>query len=721
MQAFLNELAFEVAFGRFSFHWDLARDHARVLNADSRQEIWSGSLFPLWWIQGQDGVSQAVQPQASRALCSDDRLEVELDLGQYGTASLSASLLAAGISIDHVAVQWTRPATPVIGMYFGCQLLTTAQRSAVPTLDRPFWPNWRAEGFGIASAKTSPMQSFFRRWDFGHTTIPLGSFGPAMGTPYAAAFPRPLYAGCMGGRHGWVCLGAGCVPDAALSWQVRSSSGAQEWLYREDLWQAPVGSVRNWTQPLRLLFADSAWLAYREYFRSLGGKSVNRSSLHQKSFWGTWGDFRFERFDIPAAIDRALDEVETPLVCIDDPWESFTGSGIPHPQRLPTFADDIAYGHKRGAQIGIWTSLAWIARPDLAGLDDNDLILSRDGAPIKGMWCMDPHDPERWCSCMDPSSARVRDYIRERTKRFMRLYRPTLLKIDFGYGVPGPDACAPRDPQYRGERLGFALAELVAGVAREIDATVTIMYVTLSPLWDHIQDLCGMDDLGDAGHYEASGHGHWSVWAALLGDRGVGIMASSGYDWMADADVLLDTAVIGAPGANLPRQMDDGSSIPPAFIARRRALARWYRRTTYWTPRWWNSSSGSLAQEPEARSWGRLELVNGAEVLTAVALRGDSAETAGENPAEKITWQGRWALIAQTLDSVFVTAELACIPFGPGWISIARDRPTEVLLVNGHGHSNCKSWSWADGQLTVEISAEMAASDLLGVLIRSDS
>ncbi len=102
------------------------------------------------------------------------------------------------------------------------------------------------------------MQCFFRKWDFGHASIPLGNFGPSMGMPYAAAYPRPLYAGGMGSSAGWVTLGSGAIPDGAMTWRIRSSSATIEILFREDLWGAPAGSGRRWEKPFRLAWADSA-------------------------------------------------------------------------------------------------------------------------------------------------------------------------------------------------------------------------------------------------------------------------------------------------------------------------------------------------------------------------------------------------------------------------------------------------------------------------------
>ena len=88
--------------------------------------------------------------------------------------------------------------------------------------------------------KDAPIQSFFRCWDFGHATMPLGNFGPSLGTPYAAAFPRPTVLRAIGGDDGWMVFGCASVPDAAMTLDIRSSSGCLNYRYREDLWGASL-------------------------------------------------------------------------------------------------------------------------------------------------------------------------------------------------------------------------------------------------------------------------------------------------------------------------------------------------------------------------------------------------------------------------------------------------------------------------------------------------
>jgi len=302
----------------------------------------------------------------------------------------------------------------------------------------------------------------------------------------------------------------------------------------------------------------------------------------------------------------------------------------------------------------------------------------------------------------------------------IRDYRPALLKIDFGYGLPGPDACAPRDPTLRGERLAWSLATIVAETAHELDPRITVLGYSLHPLWADAQDQVSLDDLGDAGEHESAGHGQWSIWAALVGDRGVALMGSSGYLWHADTDVLMNSAILGAPGANLPRARPDGSPLPAAHLARRRALFRWHRRTTRWEPLWLDSSRGDLQQEPATKNWGRLETIAGRRCVTALALREPSPAILAAPELRGLSFTGRWIVLAQGDASIFDAATLALIPLDSGRIELPRaSAPKAVCVVYADEEKIIPDWSWANGRLSVALEPARAAELLLGILVRA--
>ncbi len=147
--------------------------------------------------------------------------------------------------------------------------------------------------------------------------------------------------------------------------------------------------------------------------------------------------------------------------------------------------------------------------------------------PSRMSWDVNPHNPHNHF-CLDPSSSKAVQFLRERTVTLMKKYQPALLKFDFGYGLPNPNVGGPRDPSLRGERYCLTLLKIVADAARSVSRDVSIEYYSIHPLVRSIANVVSMDDLGDAGLQEAAGHRQWSVWSALAG-HGTGIMASSGY------------------------------------------------------------------------------------------------------------------------------------------------------------------------------------------------
>lgn len=704
----------------FTFAWDVVRDRASLRNMRVDAPVWSGSLLPLLFVAAESGRIRPVQltllPEQSQL--GSQGASLALRAGDLGWARLEVSLADKGVQFTSLVFTWASSVPPLLhSLHFGRSPLSAEQQTASPDAAETTWPDWRAEGFCVASARTNPIQSFFRSWDFGHANISLGSFGPAMGTPYAAAFPRPIYAACLGGRHGWACFGVGDIPDAALTLTVRARSGALERRYREDLWGAPPGLERRWTNPLWLTWASDAWEAYASYFDLFPAIAPDRPRP-PRSFWGTWGDFRLDRFDLRQAVDRAVNEMEADVVCIDDPWESGKGSGRPDAARFPQFAADVAYAHQRGIGVGLWMPLAWLSDPAAEGLTRDDLLCQPDGTPVRSNWAVDPREEGPSHFCLDPSSARTREFLRERTRRLVREYQPALLKLDFGYGLPGPDACAPRDPACRGERLAWVCAHEIAEAARELDPSITVLYYSLHPLWDAISDECALDDLGDAGEHEAAGHGQWSIWAALAARRGLPLLGSSGYHWEADTDNLLNSAILGAPGANLPSRFADGTPLPAVNLARRRALFRWHRRTSCWSPLWLDSHRGDLAAEPILRNWGRLERQNTKTALTALALRDTSAVALADPALRGLRWSGRWIVLALGDGTIFDGPQIAVIPFAAGVLELPRTRPPRAVKTVFAGHETVhQDWAWIDSRIHIHVTEALAHQPLLGILI----
>jgi hypothetical protein len=267
---------------QYDLVWEMQSDRAAVRTQAGAREIWHGSLLPALWVQSANGSKRYIKAE----LVSSAQEILTLRFSDIATGDLTVRRYPEGIRFERLAIHWNQAAPAVIALYFGTALLTNEQRAMVPSLEVPFWPDWEADGFGIPSAKGGPLQSFFRRWDFGNANIPLGSFGPSMGTPYAAAYPRPFYSAAMGGANGWVAFGPGVVPDAALTLRIRSSNAALEYLYREDLWGAQKSADRVWEEPFRLFWAHDAWDAYLRLFQSFPAVPPS-AAAHQESHWNS--------------------------------------------------------------------------------------------------------------------------------------------------------------------------------------------------------------------------------------------------------------------------------------------------------------------------------------------------------------------------------------------------------------------------------------------------
>ena len=606
----------------YTLDWDYAADRASLILQGESSPMWTGKILPSFYIQTAEKLY--ADCNVTRTEIRDDTLCAHLTIGEYGIGRASLRLDEDGISLCDLSVRWNQP-TSIIAMYFGALALTEEQLTMASD-EVPFHPVWGSHEFCVPCAGGSPTHSFWRFWDMGRATLPLGSFGPSMGTPYSAAFPRPLYAFAMGKNgRGWAAIGAGEIPGAALSLQNRAGSGCLEYLFREDLWGAPDPLERSWAKPLIVSVATDAYSAYAAYFGTLGIAPAERVP-RQMSFYCTWGQFLAGNYDLRRTADYITQQMPADAILIDDFWESELGSGEVKTLLFPDFAGDLDYARGKGLKIGLWQSLGWILNPSKYGLDASDLLCGKDGKPRRSAWIRDPHSPAiTWRYCLDPSSERTREFMRSRIKRIVREHKADLLKLDFGYGMPDPNICAPRDPSMRGEKLCQTLLELTSSAAREENADISIIYYGINPLQSAHFDIVSIDDMGDCGEspeYELSGHSQRSLWASLTAPYGMAICASSGYYWGSFNEILLNSAVLGAQGTVLPLTDGLGNSITPAIALRWRALQELrVKSTSIYTAKLLDCDMGGRGSEPLVRSWARIEQVDGENFIRSAALR----------------------------------------------------------------------------------------------------
>lgn len=685
--------------GGFAFSWNFYADKASVINTADNSNIWSGSLMPAFWLMhNQRKLYVKTTVIKDSGFNNNNSIMLYLQAGNIGMGQMVLQKNTWGISISSLRITWFHSAPAIIEMYFGTSAVDVNDEGVQPTWDRPFMPDWSSFGYCVPGAKGGTPQSFFRMWDFGQANIALGSFGPSMGSPYGAAFPRPLYYAGMGSNNGFVCAGSGTIPDAAMSLHIQSTHGCVQYLYREDLWGAPSSLTRVWNDPLHISFGNNSWDAFKQYYNGFAPRQSNTNAAI--SIWNTWGMWRQKKYAIPPILDFAKLLCNQVLV-LDDPWESSQGSGKPNTAVFPQFYSNLDSIRAEGLAPGVWETVAWITDFAAAGLTTSDLLLNKNGKPCKANWSFDPFGSSYYC--IDISTANSKKFIRERTIRLMKTLKPKIIKLDFAYGLPSPDMAAPKDAALRGERYSYELFKLIAETAKKVDPGVIIMAYSISPLWLPVIDLVSLDDQGDFWYEAERGHQEWSIWASLLGDKNIAVNASSGYDWPLDEEAILNTAILGPPGAVLATVMDDGSTIPSQYLNRRLAINTWFRKTTLWSPVWFNSHTGNFNASPMLRCWGRREPVGNDSILTALVLRED---TKGKNVINNISWSGKWALIAQDDKDIATSQQLAVIPFAGGSISLPyEDKPSSVAMLNMQGSQVATGWAWKGGILTINVTA----------------
>ncbi|WP_336514403.1 hypothetical protein [Pollutibacter soli] len=695
---------------KWRLDWDVESDKAGVKDLASGAVLWQGSLMPSFWLQTSGGkayVKAGIKPGYSVSPGTSQLIPIVLPA--FGEGVLKVNSAFWGLEIESLEINWKTKAPAIIEMYFGTSKMDTSAAAVMPVWDRPFMPDWRAGNYCIPGAKEGPVQSYFRMWDFGNTTISLGSFATSIGAPYGAAFPRPTLFASMGMEKGFVTIGAGELPDAAFGLTLAATSSCIQLLYREDLWGAQTSSKRVWKNPLRLTVGEDAYSSIRQYFSSFSKPNRTASVDSVASVWNTWGMWKDRKYPIRPIAELA-DSLHSGMVVLDDPWEDSQGSGTPSLKRFPQFNEDISFIRSKGMQVGIWETVAWIADPFSAGLTNQDLILNKYGKPAKGNWAFNPWGEGYYC--LDISSAKTRAFITERTIRIMKAIRPSLIKLDFGYGLPDPNMGVPADPAYRGEKYSFELLKLIYAAAKSVDPKVAIMYYSINPMYLPYTDVVSMDDQGDLGYDVKGGHAEWSVWASLLADWNTVVSGSSSYSWVDDDEVILNSFVLGHPGSVLPSHLDN-NPVPLKFLNRRYAINTWYRKTRNWQPLWLNSTTGNPNQPPVLNCWGRME--NGR--LTAVSLR-TSPEPYAPKELKEMQWQGRWSVVSQTGADLFSTNALVVVPYDAGWISIPMNaKPSSV---NGEGIGAKKStinWTWKNGILKIEVTGK-ELDNVAGIVIR---
>ncbi len=523
------------------------------------------------------------------------------------------------------------------------------------------------------------------------------------------------------GRSDAFTCGLADLPNGDLFLQMYEGSSSVWIDYRGDLWKHLRGPGRI------TLGATFYWAVASDYYHSTAAyyqgllrkgiirrkeNSAKKTSVVLTPEYCTWGAQRVRKKDGDLLDEAALREIykdfkasgmKAGLFSIDDKWEGTYGKLEHSVERFPHFEEFLDEVRADGHRIGIWAALMRCEHPSDVGLTEANMLKTPDGkayvVPNFG------HGGYYIIDFTQPASEKV---LIELVRRFMRRYKPDLLKFDFGYELPNVAAASPKEGSLSGERLLMKGIEIVVKAMRQENPDVVVMYYNLSPLFIEYFDLHAPDDLFMVqGDYDVEANRRF-YFSSLLGPLGVPTYGSSGYDWASSPSIWFDSAAVGTIGSlnDLVRD-EEGEGPTPELIAMYNGVAKTLRPTNFFEI----VPLGGVSQAPtrgaHARSWARLE--GGQLVLYAFRppIAGEeyalAEKTVDLRIKDAISASAPVIVSSKTAESIAHSNSLAVVTYAPGEISIRRESGKKALILSHYldGAMTQETANIQEGQLTL--------------------
>jgi hypothetical protein len=524
------------------------------------------------------------------------------------------------------------------------------------------------------------------------------------------------------GRSDAFTCGLADLPNGDLFLQMYEGSSSIWIDYRSDLWKHLRG-------PGRLtLGATLYWAIAPDYYQSIAAyyqgllrkgiirkkeNSAKKTSVALTPEYCTWGSQRVRNkagqlFDEAALREMYKDlkasGMEAGLFSIDDKWEGTYGKLEHSVERFPHFEEFLDEVRADGHRIGIWAALMRCEHPSDVGLTEENMLKAPDGKAY-----VVPNFGKGGYYIFDftqPASERV---LIDLVRKFMRRYKPDLVKFDFGYELPTVSAASPKDASLSGERLMMKGIEIVVKAMRQENPDVVIMYYNLSPLFIEYFDLHSPDDLFMVqGEYDIEANRRL-YFSSLLGPFGVPTYGSSGYDWASSPNIWFDSAAVGTIGSlnDLVRD-EEGEGPTPELIAKYNGVAKTLRPTNFFEI----VPLGGVSQAPtrgaHARSWARIE--GGQLVLFAYRppVAGEEyalAEKSGDPRINDVISASAPVIVSsKAAEGIVHSNSLAVVTYAPGEISIRRDSGKRAVILSHYlgGAIEQDAVKIQDGQLKLK-------------------
>lgn len=481
------------------------------------------------------------------------------------------------------------------------------------------------------------------------------------------------------------CCGLSELPAGDLLFHIKNENCAPVLNLRSDLW----GHVRgpgSLTLGATFYWATGAdyYQAIRQYYLGLISTGIIRPKENSPAknlvvtapAFDTWGAEVAERkswADFDESLMTSTYEglracgMKTKVFVIDAKWEGKYGLLEHSEERFPHFEQFLERLRSDGMKVGLWAAFMRCDEPQALGLNMSHLLRQHDGKPIT------KKESDKEYYLLDFTQPEVQQTLSVLAKRFMKRYKPDLVKFDFGYELPSLNAGAPKDMAWSGERLLKKGVEVVVGAMREVNPELVVMYYSLSPLFiDHF-DLHSPDDLFECGEDYGIEANRRFFFCSLLGELGMPTYGSGGYDWLSLPEIWFDSAVVGSLGSLATFSGDEQDSGPtPERIAKYNGLAQLTRTTNRFTVEPLDPILVGSVHGAHSSSWARLE--NGEPVL--VALRSHRFGEGGRSAMrykDIVQTEASVVIASKSAEPITRASKLGVVPYGDGNVTIRRE------------------------------------------------
>ncbi len=681
----------------YNWEWSGESDRFRFIDKQGRVMV-EGTLQPAIIVQpvGPHATRRCTSGKVAKWELKGNRLGVTYE-GVNGASSISVGWQfdGDGAWLDPVSYE-SSIAEDVVSLHYFAQ---GTGEAAQPALEHNFLVHpGISESSEISPIIHAEMGLHLTSW-LGHGSSTPGLLQQwALPVHYFCGFQRNTSSINLKGAlkehlSDAFCCGLAELPAGDMF--LEADSGRQSVIirYESDVW----GHVRG---PGRLqLGAKLYWAmganyyeAIRHYYLGLvkaGVISIKTNSPHKNEIVATpqfnsWGaevtvGKEVAGFDEPtfnAMFDGLQASGMKPgMFVFDQKWLGKYGELDPSPERFPHFDECLARVRSAGYRLGFWTAFLRCEDPGDLGLTPAHMLHKTDGTPYVAT------EGATHYYLIDFTQPEVAKVLGDMSRRFMRRYKPDLIKFDFGYELPLLSQAAPKDMSLAGERLLLKGVEVLVKALREVNPDIVVIYYSLSPLFIDVFDQHSPDDLFLCeGDYDLEANRRF-FFSSLLGELGMPTYGSGGYDWQTMPSIWFDSAPIGTLGSLNGFSGDEqDTEATPDRVSKYNGLANLLRSSNVFSIEPLDAGDyASPTRGARTSSWVRRE--NGEVVLVALRKqRLDGGQGAGKYQ-KLITANASVVVASKTAEGIGRASRLGIVPYGDGDFILQRDDQSSATAI----------------------------------------